>query len=110
MQSHGREVDEEGWNSSGPDSEGVQRSAHSTPHAAALPKAPFGPSARPEGKGKDELQVTSRSRSAFIPRRLKQVLPFVMTKVDEVGIYIKDAMLHGTAHSALHGQEYVRHA
>ena len=72
LQSHGREVDEEGWNSSGPDSEGVQRSAHSTPRAGAQPS---GPSARPDGQAKEELQVTSRSRSAFIPRRLKQVLP-----------------------------------
>lgn len=74
LQSHGREVDEEGWNSSGADSEGVQRSAHSTPHAGAQPSGPFGPSARPAAQAKEELQVTSRSRSAFIPRRLKQVL------------------------------------
>ena len=74
LQSHGREVDEEGWNSSGADSEAVQRSAHSTPHAGAQPGGGFGPSARPDGQAKEELQVTSRSRSAFIPRRLKQVL------------------------------------
>ncbi|KAL0042727.1 hypothetical protein WJX79_008895 [Trebouxia sp. C0005] len=76
--SHGREVDEEGWNSSGNDSEGVQRSAHSTPQAGQLSKLrrPFGEAAQTHtniAEGQEELQVTSRSRSAFIPRRLKQV-------------------------------------
>lgn len=78
MQSHGREVDEEGWNSSGADSEGVQRSAHSTPQAGQLEQVrkPFGQSGQPLGgssQDSEDLQVTSRSRSAFIPRRLKQV-------------------------------------
>lgn len=78
MQSHGREVDEEGWNSSGGDSEGVQRSAHSTPQAGQLSKLrrPFGEAAQRHtniAEEQEELQVTSRSRSAFIPRRLKQV-------------------------------------
>ena len=80
LQSHGREVDEEGWNSSGADSEGVQRSAHSTPHATSLPRGPFAPAAQPDGEGKEELQVASRSRSAFIPRRLKQVPPLCHAK------------------------------
>ncbi|KAL0049768.1 hypothetical protein WJX82_009626 [Trebouxia sp. C0006] len=76
--SHGREVDEEGWNSSGGDSEGVQRSAHSTPQAGQLSKLrrPFGEAAQRHtniAEEQEELQVTSRSRSAFIPRRLKQV-------------------------------------
>ncbi|DBA90624.1 hypothetical protein WJX77_007676 [Trebouxia sp. C0004] len=76
--SHGREVDEEGWNSSGNDSEGVQRSAHSTPQAGQLskPRKPLGEAAQTDtniAEGQEELQVTSRSRSAFIPRRLKQV-------------------------------------
>ena len=68
LQSHGREVDEEGWNSSGADSEGVQRSAHSTPHAGAA-----APGAFATCQLDSELQVASRSRSALIPRRLKQV-------------------------------------
>ena len=79
LQSHGREVDEEGWNSSGGDSEGVHRSAHSTPQAGGQPdrlRRPFSQVAQPEAstsQGQEELQVASRSHSAFIPRRLKQV-------------------------------------
>lgn len=99
LQSHGREVDEEGWNSSNADSEGVQRSAHSTPHAhttlhAAQPSGPFGPSARVDGEGKEQLQVTSRSRSAFIPRRLKQVLPLPLVSSLSVPQYITTLLRH----------------
>lgn len=79
LQSHGREVDEEGWNSSGGDSEGVQRSAHSTPQAGQPNRLrrPFSQATQPDtsaSQDQQELQVASRSRCAFIPRRLKQVL------------------------------------
>ena len=75
VQSHGREVDEEGWNSSGNDSDRVQRSATSTPQPARL-RSPSSQAPRPDpatSQGTEDLHVASRSRSAFVPRHFKQV-------------------------------------
>lgn len=75
LQSHGQADEEDGWASSDGNSEGVQRSAHSTPHAGS--QGLFSPPAEAaSSQAAADLQVTTRSLSAIITKpKHRQVLP-----------------------------------